>query len=266
MDEKKLFNVVLVGEIKEGFDKSVVKNNLAVLFKVPLEKAETLLKGQLLVVKGSVDTATAAKYKVAIERAGAVCRLEAVAQEEPLEFDFIKEPSGSKNAAPPPSNTPPPNNRVREAAIEKRQEAPQTSSPSLNEKELNKVIDGLSISEGKKGLFKLIASTPLKGANGVPVFDSNDKRLKPFRTSLTEKDSIWNGWAFLFGYLYWFAKGMWKKGILLAVIQTPTLLILVAIIGTKVQIPVVLGFMMISAAMANYDLYRKLVLKEDFWW
>lgn len=100
MDEKKLFNVVLVGEIKEGFDKNVVISSLATLFKLPLEKAETLLNGQLLVVKSSVDTATADKYKVAIERAGVCCRLEAVPAELPLEFDFTKEPLGTKNTAP----------------------------------------------------------------------------------------------------------------------------------------------------------------------
>lgn len=97
MNEKKLFNVVLAGGIKEGFDKSVVKNNLATLFKLPIEKAGGLLNGQSLVVKGSVDTGTAAKYKVAIERAGAVCGLEAIPQEDPLEFDFTNEPS------PPPT-------------------------------------------------------------------------------------------------------------------------------------------------------------------
>lgn len=58
MVEKKLFNVVLVGEIKEDFDKSVVNNNLAALFKVPLEKAEALLNGRPLSVKSFVDTAS----------------------------------------------------------------------------------------------------------------------------------------------------------------------------------------------------------------
>jgi hypothetical protein len=99
MDEKKVFNVVLVGGIKEGFEESTVKNNLATLFKLPLEKAEGLLKGRSLVVKGSVDTATAAEYKVAIERAGAYCTLEAVPQEPHFEFDFNTNESVNLNSA-----------------------------------------------------------------------------------------------------------------------------------------------------------------------
>lgn len=122
MDEKKLFNVILVGEIKEGLDKNVVKNNLATLFKLPLEKAETLIKGQSLVVKGSVDTPTAAKYKDAIECAGARCRLEAVPQEPPLEFDFTSESIGSQNTSSPHVKILPPIGQDRKATIDKRQE------------------------------------------------------------------------------------------------------------------------------------------------
>lgn len=266
MGEEKLFNVVLVGGIKEGLDKSVVKSNLATLFKLPLDKAGALINGQSVVVKGSVDTDTAVRYKAAIERAGAVCRLEAVVQEEPLEFDFTKEPPAITKAVSPPVTALPPVNRARQATANLHADAPQIASAQPNEKELHRVIDGLSISDGKKRLFKLIASTPLKAANGVPVFDSDDKRLKPFRASLTEKDSIWCGWAFLFQWLYWFGKGMWKKGIVLAVILITSQFLIISIFGGKMQLPVGITFSMLCASMANYDLYRKQVLKEEFWW
>lgn len=324
--DKNFFNIVLVGNVRDGFDRSVVSANLVALLKLPLEQAETLLNGKSLVVKRSVDAVTASKYKAAIERAGVYCSVDSVMPDPPLEFELItNEQINSKSNLPPPINALPSvdshhnsvleifvnNNGVQQgplslqeiqlmvdnqkvdvkstmawhqglpewvsvveipgikipSIIKKSQDAlPPRPSPLFNESELHNEIDGLSISEGKKILFKLIASTPLKSAVGVPVFDSDDKRLKPFRASLTEKDCIWNGWAFLFTWFYWCAKGMWKKGIVLGLIQILTLTILEVMFGSKTQLPVGISFMVISSAMANYDLYRKLVLKQDFWW
>ena len=101
--KRNVFNVVLIGEIKKGFDKSTVKHNLATLFKLPFERIEILLNGHSLVVKRSVDTSTATKYKATIERAGACCRLEPVPQEPPLELDIsTSESPDNKSATPPP--------------------------------------------------------------------------------------------------------------------------------------------------------------------
>lgn len=84
----KLFNIVLVGKVRDGYDRSVVSTNLVALLKLPIEQVETLLNGNSLVVKRSVDAVLAAKYKAAIERAGVCCSVDAVAPEPPLEFDL----------------------------------------------------------------------------------------------------------------------------------------------------------------------------------
>ncbi len=75
-----LFRVVLEGTIKEGYEISTTQENLAKLLKVPAGKANSLLRAKPIVIKRNVNSITAKKYKHAIEKTGACCRVEATTQ------------------------------------------------------------------------------------------------------------------------------------------------------------------------------------------
>jgi Protein of unknown function (DUF2628)/zinc-ribbon domain len=74
-----------------------------------------------------------------------------------------------------------------------------------------------------------------------------------------------NVWAFLFGMLYYFAKGMPKKGISLFGLAVLISLVLEEIGGFGQEIsPFVMG--VLFSTRANIDYYKKIVLKDDGWW
>jgi hypothetical protein len=67
------FHVVFSGKILEYADLNMVKRNVARVFKQPVEKIEPLFSGKPVALKKNVDAATAEKYRLAMERAGALC-------------------------------------------------------------------------------------------------------------------------------------------------------------------------------------------------
>ena len=87
---------------------------------------------------------------------------------------------------------------------------------------------------------------------------------------LWERNKItFNFWAFLFSSVYYFSKSMWAKGsfILGLTWGLATLLTLVEVI-TGVEIPLILYWFppaIMSAQLANYDYYRKVIHGEKMW-
>jgi hypothetical protein len=76
--------------------------------------------------------------------------------------------------------------------------------------------------------------------------------------------------AFLFGPLYYIAKGMWKKGLVmfgicLAAVLLLSILLELAGLGRFAD---ALGFGAgaVFAARANIDFYKKMVLNQNGWW
>ena len=69
------YNVVLTGDLLDGYELSEVVAALAALFKLSPEKVELMLAHAPKHIKTSVDEMTANKFKKAIEKAGAVCQL-----------------------------------------------------------------------------------------------------------------------------------------------------------------------------------------------
>ena len=69
------FQVVFDGQLIEGADPAQVKANIAKLFKMEVAKVEALFSGRRTVVKRGLDDATARKYRIAFERAGAVATI-----------------------------------------------------------------------------------------------------------------------------------------------------------------------------------------------
>ena len=82
------FDVVLTGQLAGDKALADVINNLAALFKVSQERASSLLSHAPVVIKGSIDSSACEKYRAAIERAGARCRIEPVPHLE-LDVDIL---------------------------------------------------------------------------------------------------------------------------------------------------------------------------------
>ena len=69
------FQVVFDGQLVEGADPAQVKANIAKLFKLEVDKVGPLFSGRRTVVKRGLDEASAQKYCIAFERAGAVATI-----------------------------------------------------------------------------------------------------------------------------------------------------------------------------------------------
>ena len=126
-------------------------------------------------------------------------------------------------------------------------------------------INSLNIVPSWKQKFLAISeSKPVGGGIGHEFGDREKYKALPFWT----KFSIW---GLLFGALFYFFKGMWKKGL--------------ALIGLNIGLAVLSGMfsegsgsgdifvfasyalhIVAAFAQANIDYYRKVVLNENFWW
>lgn len=73
-----LFEVAFSGQIKEGAELEQVKAKLAAMFKADAAKLAHLFSGKRMVIKKNIDQATANKYKVALNNAGAVCEIKSL--------------------------------------------------------------------------------------------------------------------------------------------------------------------------------------------
>ena len=76
-----LFSVVFKGEVAAGQDPETVKARLAQLFKIDPAKAAALFNPKGVPIKKRLDEATAKKYALALQKAGAVAH---VVPEQPL--------------------------------------------------------------------------------------------------------------------------------------------------------------------------------------
>ncbi|MCI5209789.1 MAG: hypothetical protein D3910_13580, partial [Candidatus Electrothrix sp. ATG2] len=68
--------VFFAGQIEEGADPQQVRQNLAKLHQIPLEKVEALFSGKRRVLKIVSDYAAAQKIQQVYSNAGAVCTVE----------------------------------------------------------------------------------------------------------------------------------------------------------------------------------------------
>ena len=76
MDSK--CNVVLAGTIIDGFNYSIVIEQLSTLFKIDKQKAAALLDSKMHIIKKNIDRVTAEKYKRAFQQIGVSCDIEMV--------------------------------------------------------------------------------------------------------------------------------------------------------------------------------------------
>ena len=72
------YKVVFSGEVEAAHDVETVKTNIAALYKVPVERCESMFSGRPVTIKDNLDAQAAQKYKRAFERTGAICRIESM--------------------------------------------------------------------------------------------------------------------------------------------------------------------------------------------
>lgn len=74
------YRLVFEGELLDGQHPAVVRKKLGELLKLPEPQLEKLLSGDRVVIKKSVDEATAARYLGAFRQAGAKLRVQALTE------------------------------------------------------------------------------------------------------------------------------------------------------------------------------------------
>lgn len=94
-----MFEVVFQGGIAAGANPDEVKAKIGLLFKVNDAQLARLFSGQRVVIKSNLDEATAAKYRMAIEKTGALCEVVAMAAFSPTATSQIP-PNTSAAGAP----------------------------------------------------------------------------------------------------------------------------------------------------------------------
>jgi hypothetical protein len=74
-----LFNVTFEGKVAPGKDIEIVKKAIMDLLKVDPGGIEHIFSGRPILLKKGVNAGTAERYRQAIEAAGAVCKVEPMA-------------------------------------------------------------------------------------------------------------------------------------------------------------------------------------------
>lgn len=76
------YEIAFAGQLVPGAQLDSVKANLAKLFQADAQRIALLFSGRRIVIKSNLDAAGAEKYRVTLQRAGALVEVQAVAVEE----------------------------------------------------------------------------------------------------------------------------------------------------------------------------------------
>jgi hypothetical protein len=115
-------------------------------------------------------------------------------------------------------------------------------------------ISGLDVSDKWKDRFRAIERA---GGPSLPQFQ---------KLSFRERSSIQFNWlAFIFGPLYFLAKGLWRQTIAYVLIAIALALLLDALGLDKVIRAMGMGFSAVYAIRANISYYKKVVEDEAPW-
>lgn len=108
MQDKSLYKIIFEGQTKAGQDFNQVKARLASLFKVDSRAIEKIFSEAPTIIQHHLEEEKALKYKEAVERTGALCRIE---KEIPSPSSPSPSPAASPSApVPGPNPAPPPGN------------------------------------------------------------------------------------------------------------------------------------------------------------
>ena len=93
------YDIFFRGEALEGFAIETVKANVAQLFKASPEKTEQLFSGKVVPLRKDLDKATAAKFKQALDKAGAKIYIKLAAETAPAPATAAAAPAAVAPAA-----------------------------------------------------------------------------------------------------------------------------------------------------------------------
>jgi hypothetical protein len=93
-----LFEVAFSGQIIEGADLEEVKARVGKMFNADDAKLAQLFSGKRIVIKKNIDQATAAKYKTALNRAGAECEVNSSGGEDAAAQPAVATPAPAEPA------------------------------------------------------------------------------------------------------------------------------------------------------------------------
>ncbi len=133
----------------------------------------------------------------------------------------------------------------------------------VSDESIHAKIDNLDLSNKMKTKMHLVHDN-FKGIKiGLPEYDTKEKSIISFLSI----------WAFLFNIIYYIVKGLWRKAIMLIAISfvLGCLFVLVeTFLGIDIPESVYKVISIIPACIAMqsayYDIYRKKVLGQKFWW
>ena len=125
-------------------------------------------------------------------------------------------------------------------------------------------IDQLNISDVWKTRFKAFQEYGQSESTWYGYkFNSSNPILSS--GSIFNKNNYVSIMAFLFNVLWYFVKGMWKKGIILILIGGAGNIIIDKIIGKDLYLgSLIIG--VIAAYSGSYDYYKYKVLRQSSWW
>lgn len=72
------YEIAFAGQLVPGAQPELVKENLARLFQADAQRIALLFSGRRIVIKSNLDAAGAEKYRVTLERAGAIAIVQAL--------------------------------------------------------------------------------------------------------------------------------------------------------------------------------------------
>jgi hypothetical protein len=98
-----LFEVAFSGKIGADASLDEVKARVAKMFNADEAKLAQLFSGKRIVIKKNIDQATAAKYKIALNRAGAECEIRPMGGEPAAAEGASKKPSAAAETAQKPA-------------------------------------------------------------------------------------------------------------------------------------------------------------------
>lgn len=104
-----LFEVAFSGEIRAGENPEDVKARVGKMFNADESKIAQLFSGKRIVIKKNIDQQTAAKYEVALNKAGAECEVNPMAAIKPAAAEPETPPAREidyGDIAPPPQTDP----------------------------------------------------------------------------------------------------------------------------------------------------------------
>lgn len=88
MANDKIYKIILLGKIVEGYDVEITHEKLAIIFEIPLKKIPKLLKNPIIIRKNLTQD-VALRYQMGLEKIGVLCEVNPPLEIEPTMDDNL---------------------------------------------------------------------------------------------------------------------------------------------------------------------------------